>query len=269
MSDLDTANRSVAAPGEADFAHLQRLNDGGRLNKIKLFDGISDDDLRNIEADCIWLSAKEGDEILTRTSKSKHVFFIVEGSVEIVNFSLSGREVMYAKKPAGDHFGEMAAIDQGDRSASVVALEPCKLAALTPEPFAELLLKHPQCTLKLLRNMVAIIRISDERIMDLATLSAYQRVYSEILKIVRPDPVRPGSWLVYPLPTQAQIATQASTTRETVARVLSQLQQAGITERKTKTLYIRDLDRLQTLADRVAIDRVMIENPEPVPDEAE
>ena len=87
--------------------------------------------------------------------------------------------------------------------------------------------------------------------MDLATLSAYQWVYSEVLKLMKPDPVRSGSWIVYPLPTQAQIAAQASTTRETVARVLSQLAQDGIAERKSKTLYVRQVDRLKQLCEKV------------------
>jgi hypothetical protein len=58
--------------------------------------------------------------------------------------------------------------------------------------------------------------------------------------------------MIYPLPTQAQIAALASTTRETVARVLSQLQSDGVTERKSKTLYIRQLETLQRLAEKSA-----------------
>jgi DNA-binding transcriptional regulator YhcF (GntR family) len=64
----------------------------------------------------------------------------------------------------------------------------------------------------------------------------------------KPDPVRPNSWLIYPLPTQAQIAALASTTRETVARVLSQLNHEQIAERRSKTLYIRNMAQLQALA---------------------
>jgi DNA-binding transcriptional regulator YhcF (GntR family) len=71
-----------------------------------------------------------------------------------------------------------------------------------------------------------------------------------VLKACRPDPVRNGSWIVYPLPTQAQIAAQASTTRETVARVLSQLAVEGVAERKSKTLYVRDIAKLQALCER-------------------
>jgi len=102
-----------------------------------------------------------------------------------------------------------------------------------------------------MEKLVRIVRTSDDRIMDLATLSAYQRVYSELLKLIKPDPVRQGSWLIYPLPTQAQIAAQASTTRETVARVLSHLSADGIAERKSKTLYVRQVERLRQLCDKV------------------
>jgi CRP-like cAMP-binding protein len=87
--------------------------------------------------------------------------------------------------------------------------------------------------------------------MDLVTLGAYQRVYREILKRAKPDPLRAGSWLVYPLPTQLDIASYASTTRETVARVLSSLTSSDICARKGKTLYIRNRDQLEQLIEPI------------------
>ncbi len=254
LDESDAGGAPRAQTGDFDFPNLQRAAEPGRLDHIALLEGLPDEERRALELNCLWLIAKVDDEIFTRQSASRHVFFIVEGRVEIVNYSLSGREVGYATNEAGGHFGEIGAIDGGERSASVRALTQCKLAALSPEPFRALLMAHPAIAMRVMERLAGIVRNCDERIMDLATLSAYQRVYCELLKMVRPDPVRPDSWLIYPLDTQAQIATKASTTRETVARVLSQLQQAGITERKAKTLYIRDLGRLQTLADRVTME---------------
>jgi CRP/FNR family cyclic AMP-dependent transcriptional regulator len=101
-----------------------------------------------------------------------------------------------------------------------------------------------------MEKMTEIIRNCDDRIMDLATLGAIQRVYRELIKLVKQDPVQNDSWLIYPMPTQAQIAALASTTRETVARVISQLSHAGIVEKKSKTLYIRQKEKLDTLAER-------------------
>jgi CRP-like cAMP-binding protein len=204
-----------------------------------------------LELQCTWRTARDGEAVVTRDSDSRDVFFVVKGRCRIVNFSPSGREVAYAVAGPGDYFGEMAAIDGLPRSATVVALEDCILASITPQVFRELVEQNPRMSFVIMEKLVRIVRTSDDRIMDLATLSAYQRVYSEILKLMKPDPVRQGSWLVYPLPTQAQIASQASTTRETVARVLSQLAHDGIAERKSKTLYVRQVERLKQLCEKM------------------
>jgi CRP-like cAMP-binding protein len=207
--------------------------------------------IARLEGQCSWRAAHAGEPILSRDSDSRDVFFVVRGRLRIVNFSPSGREVAYAIAGPGDFFGEMAAIDGLPRSATVVALEDCTLAQITPHVFLDLIEAHPKVGFVVMEKLARMVRTSDDRIMDLATLSAYQRVYSEILKLMKADPVRPDSWLIYPLPTQAQIAAQASTTRETVARVLSHLAADGIAERKSKTLYVRQVDRLKQLCEKL------------------
>lgn len=208
--------------------------------------------IAKLESLCTWRSVREGEPIVTRDSDSRDVFFVVKGRCRIVNYSPSGREVAYAIAGPGEFFGEMAAIDGLPRSATVVALEDCVLASITPQAFRDMIEQHPRVSFVIMEKLVRIVRTSDDRIMDLATLSAYQRVYSELLKLIKPDPVRAGSWLIYPLPTQAQIAAQASTTRETVARVLSHLASDGIAERKSKTLYVRQVERLKQLCEKSA-----------------
>jgi CRP/FNR family transcriptional regulator, cyclic AMP receptor protein len=208
--------------------------------------------IAKLEALCTWRMVREGEPVVTRDSDSRDVFFVVKGRCRIVNYSPSGREVAYAIAGPGEFFGEMAAIDGLPRSATVVALEDCVVGSITPQTFRDMIEEHPRVSFVIMEKLVRIVRTSDDRIMDLATLSAYQRVYSELLKLIKPDPVRTGSWLIYPLPTQAQIAAQASTTRETVARVLSHLAGDGIAERKSKTLYVRQVERLKQLCEKTA-----------------
>ncbi len=221
------------------------------LNGNKMLAPLDRAAIARIEAQCAWKVAHANEPILSRDSDSRDVFFVVKGRCRIVNFSPSGREVAYAVAGPGDFFGEMAAIDGLPRSATVVALEDCILGSIPIAAFRDLVEQHPKVGFVIMEKLVRIVRTSDDRIMDLATLSAYQRVYSELLKLIKPDPVRQGSWLIYPLPTQAQIAAQASTTRETVARVLSHLSGDGIAERKSKTLYVRQVERLRQLCDKV------------------
>jgi CRP-like cAMP-binding protein len=223
----------------------------GRLDGVELLEGIDSGELRRLEQRCVWRRYASGEQILDRNSSSRDVFFVAQGRVQVVNFSLTGREVAYASVPAGGFFGELSAIDGEPRSASVVAAERCLLAALAPEVFTEVLIANPKIMNRVLLRLARIIRTSNERIMDLSTLGAVQRVHLELLKMAKPDPLAAGSWVVYPLPTQSQIAGLASTTRETVARVISQLQASGIVKRKEKSLYIRDRQRLEAVAARL------------------
>ena len=229
-----------------------RQVDTGRLESIKLLGPLTAAEYRRLEKRCAWRRYKANEQILDRSSVSSDVLFVVEGRVHIVNYSMSGREIAYATVSAGGYFGELSAIDGEPRSATVVALEQCLLAGITPKVFNDLLLPHADIAIEVMRGLARIIRTCDDRIMDLSTLGAVQRVYVELLRRAIPDPVTAGAWIIYPMPTQTLIAGRASTTRETVARVLSQLSQAGLIGRKGKTVHIRDRDRLEMLAERLA-----------------
>ena len=226
-----------------------------RLNAVELLAGLPAAELAELERRCRWRRYAPDERILDRDSKSREVFFVVEGRVQIVNFSAAGRKVALATLRAGTYFGELSAIDGEPRSASAVALEDSRLAALAPEDFLELLQRHPALAITVLKRLARIIRVSDDRIMDLTTVPAPQRIHRELLRLAEPDAVAPGTWVVRPMPTHDAIAGRASTTRETASRVLSQLAAAGVVERKAKTLYIRDLERLAELAQQPATAR--------------
>lgn len=226
------------------------ISDQAGLETIELFSTLEPDILRSIEQRCRWHSYGGNEMVLDQESQNRDVYFVVVGAVRVVNYSTSGREIAFANIRAGGYFGEIAALDGEPRSASVVTIEACRLASLSPDIFRNLLLDHPEAALRVTTRLAAIIRRCDDRIMDLSTVRAVHRVYAEIVRIAEPDVVAPGNWVVRPMRTHSDIASQISTTRETVARVLGQLATDGIVERKGKTLYIRDYPRLRKLVDR-------------------
>lgn len=223
-----------------------------RLTETKLLASLPIAERAEIERQCHWRRFEREAEILERASANRDVFFIAEGEVQIVNYALSGRPVAYATLGPGEFFGELAAIDGEPRSATVVARTPCVVGNLPPERFLKLMSDHPEVALAVMRRLARIIRVCDERIIDLATLGAMQRVVVELCRASRPDPITAGSWLIYPCPAQREFAARASTTRETVARVFSQLQDSGQIHRKGRTLYIHDRGRLEQIAQRLS-----------------
>ncbi|MFQ6017304.1 MAG: Crp/Fnr family transcriptional regulator [Kiloniellaceae bacterium] len=215
------------------------------LSGIALFAGLDDAERRRLEARCRWRHYRAGEMILNRGSESREVLFIVRGAVNVVNYSLSGREVAYATLKTGDCFGELAAIDGEPRSASVVAVEDALLAVLPAGQFLELLQQRAEVTFRVLERLTHMVRGGDSRIMELSTLAATQRVYAELLRMAEPEPAVPGLWVVRPLPPLREIASLVSTTRETVARALGQLYPTGLIRRKGRNLYLMDRAKLE------------------------
>ncbi len=224
------------------------LEPGRTLAEFSLFDGLDDGTRRRIESQCRWRRYRSGQAVLERDNLSREVFFVAEGALRVVNYSVTGREVAFADVGVGQYFGELAAIDGLPRSAAVRAVTDALVAVMPPETFLSLVRTNAGSAFRVLERLVHVVRACDERIMDLATLGAMQRVYAELLRIAVPDVAVNGLWVVRPCPTEREIASRAGTARETVARAIRQLKNAGLVRRKDRKLYIMDRPRLELIA---------------------
>jgi CRP-like cAMP-binding protein len=222
------------------------------LGGIPLFGSLDPAARQSLEQRCRWQRYGGNDEIIGRESDSRDVYFIISGRVRVVNHSLSGREIAFHEMDAGDYFGELAAIDGQPRSATVVALTDSLLASVSPDTFINLLHDHPAMAIEVLRELAQFVRISTDRIMELSTLGAHNRVHSEILREARALAAEGDvSARISPIPVHSDIASRVSTTRETVARVLSDLAKQGLVTREKNALVVTDLDQLETLVNDV------------------
>lgn len=217
------------------------------LDKIGLLQSLIEVERQSIARRCAWRRYKGGEQILDRDSASQDVLFITDGEVRVVNYSSSGRETAFADVSTGSYIGEIAAIDGMPRSASVVAITDCTIAIFPRESFVELVENDAAIAFRLLRHLTGMIRTNNERIAELSTVGAVQRVYRELLRLCVPDPGGEGS-LITPLPTQQDLAGKVGATRETVARALGQLTNTGVIQRRGRTLLILDVDMLSFLA---------------------
>lgn len=205
---------------------------------------------RDLEKRCTWKDYKPDEQIIDRDSENRDVFFVVGGAVRIVNYSYSGREVSYDDIRSGGMFGELSAIDGKRRSASVVALRRTLVGALAPETFKRVLREHPEFALAVIERLTAIIRASNDRIMDLSTLGAYTRVYGEILRLARTNAKdEDESAVIDPLPVHSDLAARCGTTRETVARAISDLIKKRVAEKLGSGLKIVDLSALMDIVE--------------------
>ena len=193
------------------------------LDAIALFAPLVAAERDELARQCHWRRYAAQEQIIDRTDLNHDVYFLNEGMVRIVDYSFSGREVSFDDLSAGTYFGHLAAVDGKPRSASVVALTATQVASMSPTLFLQVVSRHHDLALDVMQNMAEMVRRSTDRIMDLSTLGANNRVHAEILRLARANLTDDNSANITPIPVHSDIASRVSTTRETVARVFSDL----------------------------------------------
>ena len=222
------------------------------LDRIELLRPLSADQRAAVARQCRWRRFAPDEQLIDHWAETRDVGFVVEGRVRVLSHSAGGREISFSDIDAGEVVGEMSALDGRPRSASVVALEEGALIAFLPaKPFQTLVAAHPELAMAMMLRLCDKLRGATDRIMELSTLGANNRVHAELLRLARRASRQGASAVITPIPVHSDIAARVSTTRETVARVLSDLTRDGMLERRSDALVVRDLPRLELLVEDV------------------
>ena len=140
------------------------------------------------------------------------------------------------------------AIDGLPRAAWVFAADDCKLLKIPGSVFVNLAERNHKFSLELLRKLSANLREANERVLDFFSLGAEQRACLELVRMAKPDPLRPEFFLVNQMPTQANFATLIGSSRETVSRIMSRLKNDSVINISARGLEILDKKQLEKRA---------------------
>ena len=113
------------------------------LARMRLLKNADESEIRRVQRLCRWRPYRKGQTVIEAESASGEVYFVAEGRVNVLNLTPAGREVVFASLGPGESFGELAAIDGGPRSATIVAAEESLIAELSSQHFLTLLERQP------------------------------------------------------------------------------------------------------------------------------
>ncbi|KAF1067407.1 Crp/Fnr family transcriptional regulator [Variovorax sp.] len=221
------------------------------LRQIALLAGLSDQRLDQLAQQCLWHSVAAGKPLLLRAEQQGEVFLLVSGRVRVTTYSANGRQVTFRDSEAGEHFGDIAAIDGGPRSADVVTLEPCVVASLERAAFLALLRDEPLVAERVMQRLAALVRQLSERVIDLSTLGVQNRLHAELLRLARGAGFDGNQARLEPAPRHAALASQSSTNREQVTRELNALVRSGVLRKDGRALVLEDAGRLERMVAQV------------------
>ena len=132
------------------------------------------------------------------------------------------------------------------------AVTRCTVATMSPDLFWEVLRTEPTVMAAVLKRLTRQMRVLSEKVFESATLPVRKRIQAELLRLAEPSVTEVGNAVLFPAPTDADIASRVATTRETVNRELSEMVEAGVIEKHGRTLVIPSIEKLRRLAAEAA-----------------
>ena len=145
-------------PDEAEQAHAgttEPSRDAQRrhLQRVPLFSGFNEDELRRVAEISRIVEAPMGTVITQIGEPGDSFFVIIDGMAAVRTPVGAGSQLQ-----PGDFFGEMSLIDSRPRSAAAMATSDCKLAAIGEKRFLRLVEQTPKFALQIMRVITERLR---------------------------------------------------------------------------------------------------------------
>lgn len=211
------------------------------LHTVPIFNDLSEKDILTMSDKMVSRTYDKGQMILLEEAMGETFFVIANGIVKITRLSDDGREVILAMLGEGDFFGEMSLLDGEGRSANVVALENAEVLTLSRNDFLDILETFPKIAISLLEELARRIRKSDQQIESLSLSDVEHRIGMTLIRLSEElGIIKNGNVSIQNIPYQQDLANMAGTSRETVSRTLSLLEERGLVKRDGRNLTIFD-----------------------------
>ena len=136
------------------------------LRSVSIFSSLSPAELERVSRTMEKKTYPAGVIIFAENAPAEDFYVILSGRVEIVKRLGHNKEITLALLGSGYFFGEMAALEESVRSASVRTLETTQVLELSHKEFIALIQSIPMLTYALLRELSARLRDSDAKMIS-------------------------------------------------------------------------------------------------------
>lgn len=123
------------------------------LRAVPLLNGLTDRQLKTIADRFTARDYAEGDVIIAQGKGGQGLFILTKGTAKAVRTQPDGEQAVVNEFTAGDFFGELAILDEGLRTASVIATSEVSCLILTRWDFKAILKNEPEIAITMLEDL--------------------------------------------------------------------------------------------------------------------
>lgn len=215
------------------------------LKQVPYFASLPPGEVRNLVTRLRERHYQAGEVIFRKGDQCEGLCIVLSGRVRTVTMSVNGREQVLRVFGPGRTFADIPVFDDEPLPADAVAVTDSSVALLSRSDLLDLLKRHPDAGLDVIRLFASRLRAYKVVIEDLSL----REVVARVARLLR-DRARGRGTLVEDSAsvslryTQHEVAAMVGSVREVVQRALKTLEQAGLIVMARGRIRIVDVEGL-------------------------
>lgn len=193
--------------------------------------------------------------LLSQGDEGHQVFVLRSGFVKVMATAGTHDVVLDVLGP-GDLMGEVAAFDDGPRSATAMTLTPVDVVVVADTAFVALVEQHPGVASAVRSHLARRLRHASQRQVEHGALDAVGRIARRLVELADrfgdsvegADETSAGIHITVPL-TQEELADWAGLSREATVKALRRLRERGWVTTAPRSITVTDEPALRGAAD--------------------
>lgn len=217
--------------------------------KVNIFSHLEDQLLGDIVNNIERKHYAKGAMIFEMGQLSDRLYIVNSGRVKVYTYSRDGKEQILYILNEGDFIGELSLLKMTSLEFNAAALEDTSLCTVSKQHFDSIIKKNPDITLKILEALHDRLIKLEGLVQSLNTKEIEPRIASMLMSFLKESgkPAANGVMLELPL-NREEMGNFIGTTRETISRKLTSMQDDGIIEFEgNRKVIIKNLNALKEL----------------------
>lgn len=220
------------------------------LKKVPMFQNLNQQEFDRIEEITIPRFISKKSIVFAEGEKKEAVFFIQDGLIKTYKTDENGHEQIVSFLKTGDMFPHTGLFHQNPYPATAEAIIDTYLLAIPVQLFEQLVMSNPEIAIKMMRVMGDKIRELQEKLQVLTGQDVKNRAISFLLLLAEQHGTIKDNKITINLPmTHQEFANSVGTTRETINRLLNQLDKDGVLKVDRNRIVIIDINEFKQLRD--------------------
>lgn len=210
-----------------------------------IFSGLSLQDWADLAGRAVQINFTKGKELLSQGDAGDGMLILTEGSARVSMLSPHGREIVLAYAEPGAVLGEIALLDGGERTASVIATSAGAALQLGRNALRDFAASHPDFAWSLMQQLARRLRTADQTIESDRAYASGPRLARYLKRLIRQDVE--ASYRVEL--SQTELGNFAGMSREHINRQLRSWEESGVISLEQGRVRVLDTDMLEDISE--------------------